>query len=96
MNDRKNRWTSNINYFIVALIIALVFAFVFFWLSFFTLVYLFPSVTHFEGREHPVMPMGQFLLSVLLAIIASVVVLVIAFRKIKRKFTTEKSKKINV
>lgn len=96
MNDRKNRRTSNLNYFIVALVIAIVFAFVFFWLSFFTLVCLFPSVTHFEGKEHPVMPMGQFLLSVLLTIIASVVVLVIAFRKIKRKMTPDKSTKINV
>lgn len=90
MNDRRDRWTSNISYFVLALVIAFIFGVVFFWLLFIILVSLFPSVAHFEGRTYPVMPMGQALLSFLLTIIASIIVLVVAFKKIKQKFTSNR------
>ena len=76
--------SSNILYFIISLLFSLIFGSMLFFFILMIVSFLFPAVT--SDGLHPVMPIGQMLISLLLTIIASVFFLIFSFKKLKRKY----------
>jgi hypothetical protein len=67
--------------FLITLLIGLLAGFISFWIAYYVCCYFCPPIIVFENKVHLLMPIGQIMISLMLAIVLGLMVMVFIYRK---------------
>jgi hypothetical protein len=72
---------SKVFSFLITLLIGLLAGFISFWIAYYVCCYFCPPIIVFENKVHLLMPIGQIMISLMLAIVLGLMVMVFIYRK---------------